>query len=284
MDREDNSVNPEEFIEGINFHRIAENSREEFIDFLQEWTDSEEFDEEDLERIDPVRLENNSPDEIIESLDHSLEEYDLGELVEVAEELADEDWQDIPEFSGTESIEDIEKKDLVERAKPPREKALYDLPDNVKEGVFFDHERPTYLLHHDWEDPWYRIVVKDVDQEEAYELFDKAQKFHPLHHLVEIAYGEENLFVEPQQVAEYLGHKDEFQDEEELYFVATYSQNSNITLERTDGKDEDDIVYRFEMEVGGEHTDYLEILDPIFADKMVQGLKTRIQLESMDQV
>lgn len=277
MSEEKKSSEAEKFLEGILDQTLVNRSPEELLEFLEEWA-SDDFDRDEIrESLDQEGV-SPRPEEIIESLDSSLEDYDLMDLVEAAENLSERDWEDAPEFSGT-STGGVEPRELGEKATFPRQRDFYSLNGEYNGELIFQEDGKTvYLVDYAGENSFYEVTVDELDEGEFLDIFQELERLNPTYGGVEILYGDEDIFVPPKVVLEYFENRDELEDEGEVYFVGLVSSNANIDFMRADTEEHEPQMYRLEMTVGGRDTYDLEVLNPLFSDRMMNGLKTSLKL------
>jgi hypothetical protein len=265
----------ERLVDGLLDQTLVNTSPDELRDFLENWVDGD-IDEEDAEEFLDFEGVSPRPEEVIESIEDAFEEYDAVEVVEAAEDLAERDWQEAPEFSGTGTIE---PRTLGEKTTFPRQKEFYDLSGEYNgELVFQEDGKRVYLVDYQGENSFYEVSIDVLDEEEFLEVFRELERLNPTYGGVEVLYGDEDIFVPPGEVLEYFENRGELDDEREVYFVGLVSSNSNIDFMRADTKAQDSEMYRLEMTVGGRDTYDLDVLDPLFSEQMVKGLKTSLML------
>jgi hypothetical protein len=266
---EDEELMPEEILEGLTLNSREIYSGEEMAEFLEEWADRDGF-AEDLEYIaDSTRLDNVPPEEVFEHLASTKQDYTIGQMVNLAERWSGQDWNNPPEISGT---GDLRSLSLAEKLSVPREYRFVPLTGGyLAETDLKERGKDIWLQEHN--DGWYQTEAKPLEKDELLTLFNSLEKINPAPHLHEANYKGELYFVDSEDI-EYF-----FEFEEEVFDGDMYrfeSEFGDFYFEATKLPRKD--KYRAMIFSGDGDFRPLDAYKSIFSDKLVKGLKTRLEL------
>lgn len=264
---------PEEILQGLMRNTREINSREGIAEFLQEWSEDEPF-VEDLEYVSSLSTGDEiNPEDVFEHLASSQRGYSIEEMIEMAENWSENDWKRHPEVSGTGNISEVTLGDEVT---VPRQTDFLPLNGGGYEAEtsFEDKGKQIWLQEHN--DGWYQTGAKPLNSEELIDVFISLERLAPATCLHEVNYDETIYFLDSEDIEYFFEFRDRIDEfDGELYRIESYFGDFNLEASRLPGEDEEYRVMIFSPE-GDEYP--LESYEEVFGGKLVDGMKTRLQI------
>jgi hypothetical protein len=266
---DDEELMPEEILEGLTLNSREIYSGEELAEFLEEWADRDGF-AEDLEYVaESTKLDNVPPEEVFEHLASTGQDYSVEEMVEMAESWSGQEWENYPEVSGT---GDLRQPFFVEKFSVPRENYFIPLSGNyIGEADFSGNGKDVWLQEH--ETGWFQTEVKPLDKEELVTLFNSLERMSPAEYLHEVDYEGVSYFIDSEDFNYFFEFEDEV-FEGDMYRIESNFGDFFFEASKLPKKNQYRAIV-FSRE-GDRYP--LEAYSDIFGEKLVKGMKTRLEL------
>lgn len=260
---------PEELLQGLTDNSREIFSGEELAEFLEEWADRDGFAEDLAYVAGSAELDNVPPERVFEHLASTDYNYSIEEMVALAEEWSNEEWKEQPDISGTGGFR---SPFFNQKVSVPFEESFMILSGDYRGSADFTvGEKSISLLQH--KTGWFETEAEPLDKEEMMTVFNSLERLKPSESLHETDYDGVTYLLNSEDVNYF------FEFEDQVFDGDIYSIQSNFgdfffeayKLPREDR-------YRtviFSCE-GDEYP--LEAYEDLFGEKLVNGMKTRLNL------
>lgn len=267
---EKESIRPEELFKGLRINSRELFSGAELADFLQEWSNQDAF-VEDLEYITGFDRGDAEPEEVFEFLADQRKYYTVDQMLEVAENWSDQDWQRPPNIGTTGVPVDIS---LGEKASVPREE-LYSTAegDRCFRSKLTAEDKEVTLERHS--SGWFQTEVQPVTEKELQRLFTELQRMAPAKGLHETVYGDTAYFIDSEDLDyffEFSSELDEF--DSKLYRIESDFEDFMLEASALPGKES----YSFMIFSRDGEKYPLDAYRNLVDEQVVQGMRTRLEL------
>lgn len=266
-------LRPEELWQSLSQSSRDAFSEDRIVDFLEEWSDSEAF-VEDLEYVVTNDRDSVRPEEVFEHLAESSNYYTVDEMLEMAEEVSNRDWERGPEFSSTGGPV---RPDLGDKVVVPGEREFQclsesffgrtELEDNGKDIWFTQHE------------DYFQFGISPISMEKLDEVFTGFEAQAPSRCFHEVEYGEEVYNLNSEDLSYFFEFRDDLNDfDGRLYRIeSTYS---DFVVEASKIPNED--LYEVSAFTWRRTDDPLEAVESVLRPEVIQGLRTKLMLQYIE--